>query len=66
MLRFHPEEIYTSGRLEAIRALAKIGPAAKDAIPLLEELAEHKHDSTGMLPPYADEARKAVGALKDQ
>lgn len=55
---------YTSTRIEAIRALARIGPAARNAIPLLTQLSQEAIDSSSDLPPFDEEARKALQAIR--
>jgi hypothetical protein len=59
-----PSGTYTSGRIEAIRALARIGSDAREAVPLLTELAKHEPVSSSRIPPYQDEARKALAAIR--
>lgn len=54
----------TSGRIEAIRALAKIGPRANDAIPLLEALTATNPESKSKIPSWKTEAQKALLAIK--
>ena len=55
----------TSARLEAIRALAAIGPDARDALPQLKEIAAQKAGPAGSLDAVIpQEARRAVAAIE--
>jgi hypothetical protein len=54
----------TSGRIEAIRALARMGPAAREALPLLTRLAGEKPTTDDQVPPWDGEARKAIKAIE--
>jgi len=60
--------IYTSPRIEAIRALGKIGPAAKSATSLLAELAqrEERPQRFSQMPLLSDEARTALALIGGQ
>ncbi len=54
----------TTVRLEAARALGKLGAGAKEALPFLRELAEGKADSPITLDlPMRQEARRAYQAI---
>jgi len=57
--------IYTSARIEAIRALRKIGPAAKVATSLLTELAQREESPQrfSQVPLLSDEARTALALI---
>lgn len=57
--------IYTSVRIEAIRALGKIGPAAKSATSLLTELAlrEESAQRFSRMPLLSEEARSALALI---
>ena len=55
----------TSARIEAIRALAKIGPDAKAALRrLLEMIDDPLIAPPNSYPPYQQEARRAVQAIR--
>jgi len=55
----------TSARIEAIRALAKIGPDAKAALPRLTQMVDDPPIAPAeYYPPYNDEARKAIQAIR--
>jgi HEAT repeat protein len=60
--------IYTSPRIEAIRALGKIGPAAKTATSLLTELAQREGSPQlfSQMPLTSDEARTALALIGGQ
>ena len=58
-----PEGERTSARIEAIRALAKIGPDAKAALPRLLEMLNDPAPPEGNLP-YNEEVRRAVKAIR--
>ncbi len=54
----------TNARLEAIRALGKIGPPASAALPQLREIAESKAGGPGTVQALLpDEARRAYNAI---
>jgi HEAT repeat protein len=57
----------TSARLEAIRALAKMGPDAKDALPLLRDIAQSEGGRPGSIDlAVQEEARRAFRAIVEQ
>jgi HEAT repeat protein len=60
--------IYTSPRIEAIRALGKIGPAAKTATSLLTEFAQREESPQrfSQMPLLSDEARTALALIGGQ
>ena len=60
--------IYTSPRIEAIRALGKIGPAAKTATSLLTELAQRgeRPQQFYQMPLLRDEAKMALALIGGQ
>lgn len=60
--------IYTSPRIEAIRALGKIGPAATTATSLLTELAQREESPQlfSQMPLLSDEARTALALIGGQ
>ena len=53
----------TSGRLEAIRALSKIGPSAAAVVPLLNELLKTDPNPADNLPAWKADAKKALAAI---
>jgi HEAT repeat protein len=55
----------TTARIEAIRALARIGPPAREAIPLLEKLAAQETPGLPLLRAEV-EARKALKVLREK
>ena len=57
--------VYTSARIEAIRALGKIGPAAKTATSLLTELAQREESPQRFfqMPLLSNEARTALALI---
>ena len=59
-----PSGDYTSARFEAIRALAAIGPAAKDALPGLRRLAQEQAGRDGSASPYPRDAESAIRAIE--
>jgi HEAT repeat protein len=59
-----PNGKYTSVRLEAIHALEKIGPSAKQAIALLRRLAGEVGAATGKLPECSSAAKRAIAAIE--
>ncbi|MCW3052215.1 MAG: putative lyase [Chthonomonadales bacterium] len=65
---FHGYSQDTSARIEAIRALAKIGPAAREALPLLRSFAETPEvaavRSRFALPDLKQEAKQAIQAIR--
>jgi HEAT repeat protein len=56
-----PED--ASCRLEALRALAKMGAKAAEAVPLISRLAEEKPAAGIVVPPWDEEARRALRAI---
>ena len=54
----------TSCRIEAIRALAKMGATAAEAIPLLEKLTQTAPHPSKKLVPWKIEAQKALESIK--
>jgi HEAT repeat protein len=54
----------SSCRLEALRALARIGPRAKAALPVITPLVSGKPDPASPVPPWNEEARKAAEAVR--
>ena len=56
---------FSTARLEAIRALAKIGPAATDALPLLKDVVE-RPDTGKHAALVQQEARRAIEAIEAQ
>lgn len=58
-----PEGERSSARIEAIRALAKIGPDARAALPRLLEMLDDPMPTEGNLP-YNEEVRRAVKAIR--
>lgn len=54
----------TSARIEAIRALAKVGNDAKEALPLLRRLARERPDRPDGSPELGPEAEKAIRAIQ--
>jgi hypothetical protein len=61
--RFSSDDQYTSAKIEAIRALGQMGPAAKSASPLLAEIAAERPEFMGNASLIADEATKALRAV---
>jgi hypothetical protein len=61
--RFSSNENYTSARIEAIKALAKMGPAARSAGPQLAKLVAESPQFMGNKSLIADEATKALRAV---
>lgn len=57
-----PED--SSCRLEALRALAKMGPKAAAALPRVEELSKEKPAPGAVLAPWADEAARTARAIR--
>jgi HEAT repeat protein len=57
-----PED--SSCRLEALRALAKIGPKAAQALPLVEQLAKEKPGRGESVPPWDEEAGRTLRAIR--
>ncbi len=65
LLAFSPTNTYTFARIEAIRALGKIGPKAKAAIPILEDLQKQDLDKTKAEAFHTPSFNKALAdALK--
>jgi hypothetical protein len=59
-----PDGRSTTARLEAIRALARIGPEASDALPLLREIADAEAGKPGSIELVIQgEARRAYNAI---
>lgn len=57
----------TTARLEAIRALARIGSQARDALPLLRDIAEAEGGKPGSIDVVTqEEARRAFQAIAKQ
>jgi len=54
----------TSGRIEAIRALAQIGPGAFEVIPLLEALSHTTPASDQNMPAWNEEALQALTKIR--
>ena len=54
----------SSCRLEALRALARMGPRAKAALPAITQIADQKPDRASPVPPWNEEARKALEAIQ--
>jgi HEAT repeat protein len=54
----------SSCRLEALRALARMGPRAKEALPLVTRMASEKPDRGSPVPPWEEEARKAMQSIQ--
>jgi hypothetical protein len=59
-----PSGKQTSARLEAIKALERIGRAAKSALPLLERLAELQGEPKSDLPSCKEAALKAIASIE--
>ncbi len=53
-----------SCRREALKALAKMGSKASDAIPLITQLAKEKPEGGSVVPAWGEEAAKALNALR--
>lgn len=53
-----------SCRLEALRALARMGPRAKAALPSILEIADQQPDRASPVPPWNKEARQALQAIR--
>jgi hypothetical protein len=57
-----PED--SSCRLESLRALAKMGPKAAEALPLVEQLAKEKPEASATVPPWDEEAGRTLRAIR--
>lgn len=57
-----PED--ASCRLEALRALARIGPKAAGALPLVEKLAKEKPAPAATVPAWDEEANRTLRAIR--
>jgi HEAT repeat protein len=55
-----------SCRLEALRALARMGPRARVALPSITRVAGEKPDPASPLPAWDEEARKALQAIRGE
>ncbi len=53
-----------SCRREALKALAKMGPKAAEAVPLITKLAKEKPDGGSVVPRWDEEAAKTLRALR--
>lgn len=54
----------SSCRLEALRALARLGPRAEAALPSIAKIADEKPDRVSPVPPWNEEAREALRAIR--
>jgi HEAT repeat protein len=60
---FVPQPLRTSGRLEVIRALERIGPPARGAVPLLRARAADPPIRSTFYPAYQGEAARVAAVL---
>ncbi len=56
----------TSAYLEAIRALARMGPAAKEAVPVLRWRAQDPANPSPFYPRYQEEAAQAAAVISGE